>query len=163
MTTPRPSLDPRKNPWKRGDLCTLGFEKNGFVLSHTAEYLEVRWMQGGGIERIPTGEIDNLLRVGHAADSIAPGGRTNLQNLEAIEALSGISDGIAERMKTVKNEDEKKELDRLVRRIFASDKCEWDSKNETKLWQMFLKPEKVGLIFKLRERIHRAFCKRHER
>lgn len=36
---PRRSLDPRKNPWKRGDICTRGFEKNGFVLTRTAEYL----------------------------------------------------------------------------------------------------------------------------
>jgi hypothetical protein len=46
MTT-HPSLDPRKSPWKRGDVCTKGFERNGFVLNHTPEYLEVRWSQLG--------------------------------------------------------------------------------------------------------------------
>jgi hypothetical protein len=162
MTTSQPSLDPRKNPWKRGDLCTLGFEKNGFVLSHTAEYLEVRWMPGGKVERIPTEDVDDLLRVAHA-NSLTSAGRTNLESLESLEALSRISEGISERMKKVKNENEKKELDRLTRRIFAADKCKWDTKHETKLWRILLEPERVGFIFKLCDRIHRAFCKRHER
>ena len=157
------TLDPRKSPWKRGDVCTSGFKKSGFVLNHTAEYLEVRWMPDGGIERIPTEDADDLLRVAHA-DSLSPGGqRTNLENLESIEALSRIEDGIRERMKTVKNESEKKELDRLTRRIFASDKCEWDTKHQGKFFQLIVEPQNVGPIFKLRDRIHQSFCKRHER
>ena len=161
--TKKPSLDPRKAPWKRGDLCTSGFEKNGFVLSHTAEYLEVLWMPGEVVERVPEESIDNLLRVAHA-DSIGPGGgQTNLETLETLEALSRIREGITARMKTVKNEAEKQELDCLTRRLFAKDKCKWDTENQAKLWQLFMEPGKVGAIFKLRDRIHRAFCKRHER
>ena len=74
-----PFLDPHKSPWRRGDVCTLGFERNCLVLNHTPEYLEVRWMDGGGIERIPTDAIDSLLRVPHA-DGLGPDGRrTNLK------------------------------------------------------------------------------------
>jgi hypothetical protein len=59
MTTSQPPLDPRESPWKRGDVCTLGFKKSGFVLNHTPEYLEVRWMSSDeGVERIPAEEID---------------------------------------------------------------------------------------------------------
>jgi hypothetical protein len=75
-----PSLDPRKSPWKRGDVCTRGFERPGFVLDHTSEYLEVRWSDDSK-ERIPTDAVDSLLRVAHA-DSLGPDGRrTNFGNL----------------------------------------------------------------------------------
>lgn len=57
--TPQP-LDPRKSPWKRGDVCTLGFEKVGFVLSYTPEYLEIRW-EGGIIEKRLAPEIEDIL------------------------------------------------------------------------------------------------------
>jgi hypothetical protein len=159
MTESRPSLDPRKNPWKRGDVCTLGFKKNGFVLDHTPEYLEVRWMSGEGIERIPTEDIDNLLRVMHA-DSVSPGGnRTNLESLEAIETLARIQDRITERMRTIKSDKERAELDRLTRRIFADGKCRWDAKHSVELMLLLTEPGNVGYLFKLRNRFHLVFCK----
>ncbi len=67
-------LDPRKSPWKRGDVCSLGFEKHCFVMSYTLEYLEVRWMSDGSIERIPADTVDTVLRVAHG-DSLGPDGR----------------------------------------------------------------------------------------
>jgi hypothetical protein len=157
--TPQP-LDPRKSPWKRGDVCTLGFEKNGFVVDCTSQHLEVRWMPGAVVERIPAEDIDNLLRVAHA-DSLGPDGhRTNFQFLEAIESLSRREEAVAERIKTVKNENEKEELDRLTRRLFAEDGCEWDKKHAAELWALLLEPNDVGVVFKFRERLHRLFCSR---
>jgi len=158
----KPSLDPRKNPWKRGDVCTRGFEQNGFVLSQTAEYLEIRWMgqNGVGIESVPTEDIDTILRVFHA-DSIGPSGKPNVEVLNDIEGLDAIGKGIEERMKRVKSEEERKELDALTQRLFAKDKCEWDEKHTKELWLLLLEPEKVGIAFKARERLHRVSCKRH--
>jgi hypothetical protein len=154
---PQP-LDPRKSPWKRGDVCTLGFEKNGFVVDCTPQYLEVRRMPGSGIERIPAEDIDKLLRVAHA-DSLGPDGdRTNLQFLEAVESLSRVQDLLAERIKTVKDENEKEELNRLTRRIFAG--CEWDKKHAAELLALLLERKDVGVVFRLRERLHRLFCSR---
>ncbi len=161
MTTSQSSLDPRKSPWKRGDLCALGFKKSGLVLNHTAEYLEVRWLAGEGIERIATADVDNVLRVAHA-DSLGPDGQTYLQTLEAIEVATRLKADLSERMRTVKSKKERRDLDRLTRRVFAEDKCEWDAKNKIQLLNLLLRPETVGITFKLRERLHRAFCKRHE-
>jgi hypothetical protein len=61
--SPQP-LDPRKSLWKRGDVCTRGFETVGFVLSHTPEYLEVRWHGRDGndtIEKVAACEVDDIL------------------------------------------------------------------------------------------------------
>jgi len=156
--TDSPSLDPRESPWKRGDVCTLGFEKNCFVLDHTPEYLEVKWMSDGSIEKIPTDSIDDLLRVGHA-DGLGPDGRrTNLEYLQASETLSLLGSSLTERMGIVKSENEKQQLDRLVRRIFAEGKCEWDTRNRAELMALLANPKSVGLSFKISERIHRIFC-----
>ena len=160
-TSPSRSLDPRKNPWKRGDLCKRGSNKAGFVMDHTAEYLEVSWLGDRVVERIPIEDTGDLLRVAHA-DSLAPGGRTYLETLEARESLSRIRDGINERMKRVKNENEKEGLNRLTRRLAAPNKCKWDDKHTVTLWQLLIEPERVGSIFRIRDRIHRIFCKRHE-
>lgn len=156
--TASPSLDPRKSPWKRGDICTLGFEKLCFVLDHTPEYLEVRWMNDDGVERIPADRIDLLLRVAHA-DAIGPDGRrTNLEYLQASEALDALKHGIAERMKAIKSEKEKQELDRLTRRIFAEGKCKWDTRHVGELMVLLTAPGTLKVGFKIRERIHRIFC-----
>jgi hypothetical protein len=153
-----PPLDPRKSPWKRGDVCTLGFEKNGFVVDCSSQHFEVRWIPGGIVEQIPAGDIDNLLRVAHA-DSLSPDGRrTNLQFLEAVESLSHVQKALAERINTVKDENEKKELDRLARRIFAEDGCEWDKKHRAQLLTVLVEPKGLGVIFRFRERLHRLFC-----
>lgn len=160
---PPRSLDPRRYPWKRGDICTRGFEKNGFVLSHTAEYLEIRWMgKDEGIERVPTEDVDSILRVA-LADSLGPSGIPNTEACEAIEALSRIEDGIKERMKRVKNENEREELDALTRRVFATNKCAWDEKHSAELFLLLLEPKKVGVAFRIRDKIHRASCKQHEK
>jgi hypothetical protein len=152
------SLDPRKSPWKRGDVCTRGFETVGFVVSYTPEYLEIRWNGHEGIEKVPFHEIDDILRVAHA-DGVSPSGhRTNLESLEVIEALERVQNAAANR--TFKNDREKSEADNLVRRSFATDRCDWDKKNSNQLLSLALHPESVGVIFKLRERLHRLFCSR---
>lgn len=153
-----PSLDPQKSPWKRGDVCTLGFKKNCFVLDHTPEYLEVRWMDDGGVERIPTDAIDSLLRVAHA-DGLGPDGRrTNLEYLQVREGLDFLERGLAERTRATKSEKEKQELDRVVRRIFSEGKCTWDARHRGELTTLLAAPGSVGIAFKIRERIHRIFC-----
>jgi hypothetical protein len=152
------SLDPRKSPWKRGDVCTSGSKKTCFVLDHTPEYLEVRWMGDGGVERISTDDIDRLFRVAHA-DSLGPdGSRTNLEYLQAFETLDFMGHGIAERTKAIKSEKERQELDRLARRIFSQGKCRWDAQYKEKLMMLIAAPGSVGIAFKIRERIHRIFC-----
>src|SRR5713101_8122205 len=113
---PQP-LDPRQSPWKRGDVCTRDFKTNGFVLSYTSEYLEILWHGHDNIdtiEKIPAHEVDDILRVAHA-DQISPAGRwTNLENLEAVEALTAVGNAAANR--SFKNERERSEADNLVRR-----------------------------------------------
>jgi hypothetical protein len=152
-----PSLDPSKSPWKRGDVCTRGFDKPGFVLNHTAEFLEVRWSDDS-IERVPRVDIDSLLRVGHA-DSLGPDGRrTNLESLQSLEALDSIQHGMAERIKTIRSDKEKKVLDRLCRRIFSEKRCKWDARHSAQLMMLLTAPQNVGIIFRIRERIHRIFC-----
>jgi hypothetical protein len=153
-----PSLDPHKSPWRRGDVCTLGFEKNCLVLNHTPEYLEVRWMNDGGVERIPTDAIDSLLGVARADDLGPDGRRTNLEYLQAFEALDLLGHGLAERAKTTKSEKERQELDRVVRRIFSEGKCKWDARHRGELTTLLAAPRSVGIAFKIRERIHRIFC-----
>jgi hypothetical protein len=153
-----PSLDPQKSPWKRGDVCTLGFKKNCFVLDHTPEYLEVQWMDDGGVERIPTDAIDSLLRVAYA-DGLGPDGRrTNLEYLQVREGLDFLEHGLAERTKATKSEKESQELDHLVRRIFSEGKCKWDARHRGELTTLLAAPGSVGIAFKIRERIHRIFC-----
>lgn len=157
MATP-PSLDPRKSPWKRGDLCTKGFDRNCFVVSHAPEYLEVRWMDDGTVERIPTEQVDILLRVAHA-DSLGPDGqRTNLQYLQVLETLDFLEHGAKDRMKALKSDKERRALDRLVRRVFAEGKCNWDARHASKLLTLLSAPQSVGFAFRIRERIHRVFC-----
>jgi len=164
MTTSlRPSLDPRKTPWKRGDVCTLGFKRHCFVLNHTSSYLEVRWMGGGGVERLTGLDIENLLRVGHADDLDPTGKRTNLESCEAIEALSGVEEAVQRRVETIKDESERQELDRLVRRIFATDRCRWDEKHQGQLYLQLVSPRSASLIFRICDYIHVRFCKKHER
>jgi hypothetical protein len=153
MTT-SPPLDPRKTPWTRGDVCTIGFKKNGFVLSHTPEYLEVRWLQRGGVERIPAQDVDNLLRVAHASSPTADGKSTNLEALEVIESLSRVEAAVSERMKMVKNENEKRELDSLIKRSF-SPQCTFDRKHTSLLFDLAIAPQTVSWYGKLRERFHR--------
>lgn len=157
MTT-SPSLDPCKSPWKRGDVCTLGFKRSCFVLDHTPEHLEVQWMDDGGVERIPTDAADSLLRVAHA-DGLGPDGlRTNLEYLQALKELNFLERGLAERMKATKSEKERQELDRVVRRIFSEGKCKWDARHRGELTTLLASPGSVGIAFKIRERIHRIFC-----
>jgi len=157
MTT-SPSLDPRKSPWRRGDVCTRGFEKNGFVLNPAPEYFEVRWMNDASIERIPSDAIDDLLRVAHA-DSLGPDGRrTNMEYLQAFEGLEFLKHGLSERVNALKSEKERQVLDRIVRRVFAEGECRWDALHAAELTKLLAAPGSVGLAFRIRERIHRIFC-----
>lgn len=153
MTAAQLPLDPRKSPWKRGDVCTLGFKKEGLVLDHTAEYLEVRWI-GGVVERIPAEDIDDVLRVAHS-DSLTSGGKmTNLEALNQIESLQRIRNAAAERLKTVTGPDEKREIDALTERSM-SPKCAFDRKHGYFLFNLAIDPQRVSWYWKLRERIHR--------
>ena len=158
--SPQP-LDPRQSPWKRGDVCTRGFETVGFVLSYTTEHLEILWHGRDGIDKletVPAHEVDDIQRVAHA-DGISPNGRgTNLESLEALEALRSVGNAIASR--TFKNDHDRSGADNLVRRSLAADGCAWDKKNSNRLLSLALRPETVGVIFKLRERLHRLFCSR---
>ncbi|MGH9738487.1 MAG: zinc ribbon domain-containing protein [Candidatus Acidiferrales bacterium] len=152
-------LDPRRSPWKRGDLCTRGFKAVGFVLAHTPEYLEIRWGQGIGTEKIPAHQIDDIWRLAHAgALSTADDQKTNLEVLEALLSLEKIRDAMAS--KTFKNEREKLETNKLLSRAFGEEKCDWDVKNGHRLFRLAVNPESVGVIFKIRERIHRVFRNR---
>src|SRR5712672_3132117 len=154
MSISQPPLDPRKYPWRRGDVCSLGGNKNGFVLGHTPEYLEVRWMPEGVVERLTDGDVESVIRHAHA-ESISPGGKgTNLDALENIEALTRIEDVIRERMKTVTSETEKKELDALVKRSFNPE-CAFDRKYSNQLAVLAIDPHELTWFWKLRERIHR--------
>jgi hypothetical protein len=152
------SLDPRKSPWKRGDVCTMGFERNCFVVSHAPEYLEVRWMDDGTVEKIPAEDVDNLVRVGHS-DGLGPDGqRSNLQYLHVLETLEFLERGAKDRMESVKSEREKRALGRLVRRAFTEGKCKWDERHFGELLTLLSAPQNVGFVFRIRERIHRIFC-----
>ena len=146
-----PSLDPRKTPYKRGDVVTLGFTKVGLVREFTPAYLEVRWNDAGNegndkIERIPMADIDNLVRVAHA-DALSPGGsRTNLQTLEDIESLERVRALAAERMKTIKSPSEQAHVNSLIARANATDGCDWDKQHYVLLMKLALEPWNVGLI-----------------
>jgi hypothetical protein len=152
MTQPPP--DTRKNLWKRGDVCTLGSEKTGFVLNHTPEYLEVRWGPEGVAERLTAREAERVLRVALADSPTASGTMTNLEALNQLEALCYMEDAIHERMKRVKNEAEKKELDKLIERSFQP-KCAFDRKYSHELTTLAIAPREVSWHWKLRERWHR--------
>jgi hypothetical protein len=166
MTT-QPALDPRKSPWRRGDVVTRGFKQVGFVTEYTALYLEVRWNKEGNegdakIERIPISEVDALVRVGHA-DQRTPGDNptTNLDSLETIESLERIRDAIATRMKAINTDEERREANALVKRIFRANKCAFDERNEYRLLVSLTNPENVGLLFKAQDWLHQMFCKKH--
>jgi hypothetical protein len=148
-------LDPRKSPWKRGDLCTRRFQIAGFVVSSTPEFLEVRWKDC--VERIPADEIDSVIRLGHADGPSPSGEKTNLETLLALETLEHI--GMLTRNRKFKNAREKTEAENFIRRAYAPDACYWDKKNAINLTRLALEPEKVGLGFKIRERLHKVFCK----
>jgi hypothetical protein len=154
MTISQPPLDPRKTPWKRGDVCALGFEKMGWVLNNTPEYLEVRWTGDDGVERIPAETIDDVHRVAHA-DSLTPDGtQSNLETLEALESISRLKNAVANRLRAVKNETEKRELDALIKR-FISPQCPFDREHTKLLFDLAIDPQRVSWYWKLRERWHR--------
>src|SRR5690348_3001958 len=125
-----PALDPNKIPWKRGDVCARDFETVGFVLSYNSDYLEILWHARNNVERVeavPVHEVGNILRVAHA-DAASPSGvRTNLENLEEIEALRSVENALANR--TFKNDRQRSEANNLLRRAFATDGCAWDREN----------------------------------
>ena len=152
MTLP---LDPRKSPWKRGDVCSRGFRMAGLVASCTPEYLEVRWKDC--VERIPADEVDSVIRLAHADGLSGSDERTNLETLLALEALEHF--GMSTKNRKFKNAQEKSEADNLIRRAYATTGCYWDKENSTNLTRLALEPEKVSLGFKIQERIHRVFCK----
>jgi hypothetical protein len=126
MTLP---LDPRKSPWKRGDVCSRGFRMAGLVASCTPEYLEVRWKDC--VERIPADEIDNVIRLAHADGPSAGDEQTNLGTFLALEALEHV--GTQAKNRKLKNARERSEADNFIRRAYAPNGCYWDKKNSTNL------------------------------
>ena len=159
--TSHPPLDSRKYPWHRGDVVTLGFKKSGFVLDSTPEYLEILWMPETQVERLGPAQADDLLRIMHGA-SMSPGGsKTNAEVLDVVLALDSVGTALEDRMRTVRTEPERELIDSLISRVFATEGCDWDRAHQGKLWALAVKPSEVGLLFKIEERIHRMFCKKH--
>jgi|ERR1700722_3751650 len=161
MTAEQPSLDPQKYPWHRGDVVTFRFEKYGFVLDFTLEYLEVIWLQTSSIERVATEDVDRLLRVGHGASVSHDGSKTNLQLTETALSLHKLKKAAEERIASCKTEAERKSANQFISRAFASDGCEWDKVHHAQLMNLALQPWNVGVLFKMKERIHRLSCKKH--
>lgn len=155
MAASQPSLDPRKTPWKRGDVCGLGSSKSGFVLNHTPEHLEVLWGPNGPVERLTGGEKESVIRYAHADSFSAGVEMTNLQVLETIEALNRVEEAVRDRSKSIKSEAEDKEVTALINRA-AQPTCEFDRKHSASLFALAVKPGEVSWYFKLRERIHRV-------
>jgi hypothetical protein len=149
-------LDPRKSPWKRGEVCTRDFKTVGFVLSSTPEYLDIRWNGHDGIEKVSEREVDDILRVAHADGPSLAGDGTNVQTLDTLEALERVRNAAESR--TFRNEHEKRKADNLIARSFAKDGCAWDKRNSNQLLTLALQPETVGVTFKLLERLHSLFC-----
>jgi hypothetical protein len=140
---------------------TNGFKKYGFVTSVTQDFVEVMW-RGEPIERFPASDADSLVRVGHA-ESVSPGdaAKTNLEILEALLALDRIKELTEKRMSTVRTTKEKEDLNLLIKRSLDTEGCPWDIAHRNELLRLALEPSTAGLVFKLQERLHRAFCKRH--
>jgi hypothetical protein len=127
-------------------------------LSHSPWYKNsvrpVRWAGDDGVERIPAVTVDDVLRVAHA-DSLTPDGtQSNLESLEALESISRLKNAVANRMRAVKNETEKRELDALIKRSFSPE-CVFDRKHTKLLFDLAIDPQRVSWYWKLRERIHR--------
>ncbi len=114
-------------------------------------------MSGGGIERLDHWDEESLIRYAYADSLSASGDMTNLEALEAIEAITHVEEAVRERMKAVKSEAEKKELDSLIARSFPP-KCAFDRRYSTKLLTLAIKPDEVSWFWKLRERLHRVRC-----
>jgi len=111
-------------------------------------------MPEGVVERLTGGDMESVIRHMHA-DSISPSGkRTNLEALEAIEALTLVEEAAQERSESIKSEAEKQEVDMLIRRSFNPE-CEFDRKYSAIIAALALKPDEVSWYWKLRERIHR--------
>lgn len=145
---------------------TRGFNIAGLVTEYTPAYLEVRWCETDGegksrIERIPTAEIDDLVRMAHADSPSATGTGTNLETLEGLEALERVQILVAARIKTIKSPSEQAHVNSLIARANATDGCDWDKQHYVLLMKLALEPWNVGLVPKLQERAHRVFCKRH--
>jgi hypothetical protein len=127
----------------------------GLVVSSTPQFLEVRWKDC--VERIPADEVDSVIRLAHADGPSGSGEKTNLETLLTLEALEHI--GTLAKNRKYKNAREKREADNFIRRAYATNGCYWDKKNSTNLVRLALEPEKVGLVFKIQERLHKVFCK----
>ena len=118
-------------------------------------------MPGAQVERVKADEIDNLLRVLHATSVTAGGTKTSAEVQDDILALDTVGTALESRLSTVRTDAERKRLDSLVARVFATDGCDWDKAHQGKLWALAVNPSEVGLLFKIKERIHRMFCKKH--
>jgi hypothetical protein len=73
--------------------------------------------------------------------------------IKECRALEWVEKATLERMATIKNEREEREVNRLIERAFQP-RCEWEKKNMTGLLTLALKPDEAGCYFKLRERFH---------
>jgi hypothetical protein len=138
--------------------------ENGIVavdMNNHDEHLVVRWQNG--VEKIHRSKIGEIRRLTESEVSAAQSvGASPLNTLERLEALDRIEAGLTERSRTIKSAREQRFVDNLIRRGFNPE-CEWDRKNTTLLLVLAIKPDSVGLVFKVRERLHRPFHWLHRR
>ena len=95
-----------------------------------------------------------MIKTGYAHSLTATGDRTNLEALEAIEALFNIANAIEQRGKAAKNDSERQELNQILQR-FSNPKCAFDHKYRKELMGLIVAPEQISWQWKLRERLHR--------
>jgi hypothetical protein len=161
MKSSQPPLDARKYGWHYGDVVTLGFQKSGFVINSTPAYLEVAWMPDCVTERLGLAEAESLLRVAHAASLSPTSDKTNVEVLETMLALRKIEIAIRERVASCKTLVEAECINQQIQRCFNEEGCDWDKAHGDQLLQLAIEPSKVGILFKLQERMHRIVCRQH--
>ena len=143
--------------WYRGELVIRGTEI-GFVKNDTDdldEFLVIEWQSG--IERIHRSGLAGIRRSTEAeTNGLNGAGLSPLKSLEALESVERVHAASVERSRTIRSQGEQRIVDDLIRRGFSEKfECDWDRKNADLLIVLALKPEEVGWLFKLRERLHR--------
>lgn len=76
--------------------------------------------------------------------------------LQRYRALDEVERAASERMATIKDGDDKRHVENLIRRAFHPE-CEWDREHCTDLLTLALKPDLVGWRFRILERVHQLF------
>ena len=76
------------------------------------------------------------------------------EKFQKVLALEDLQDKIALRMNSFKSEEEKQQVNSLIRRAFSGE-CEFDRRHKADLITLAIAPHEVSWQFKLRERLHR--------